>query len=152
GDEIVGFDGFRVGDERALGDRLSARRPGATARLLAFRRDEEVHLDVVLGERPGAWEIVADPSADEGAKRLGPAWLGEEGSVRGAFIVMLVLVACDKSTSAPPPNAQQATKGLPPIGQGPATPPPTAGAPAVPPGHPPVAGHGAAPGPAAGGG
>ncbi len=78
GDEIVGIDGFRVGDERTLGDRLSSRHPGAPARLLVFRRDEEVRLEVVLGERPASWEIVADPSADEEAKRLGHAWLGEE--------------------------------------------------------------------------
>ena len=58
--------------------------------------------------------------------------------MRIAFMFVLVLAACDKSASAPPPNTQQATKGLPPIGQGPAP----AATPATP----------AAPAPAAGGG
>jgi predicted metalloprotease with PDZ domain len=78
GDEIVALDGFRTGDERALGERLASRRPGSAAKLLVFRRDEEVRLEVTLGERPGAWEIVADTDAGDDQKRLGRAWLGEE--------------------------------------------------------------------------
>lgn len=55
--------------------------------------------------------------------------------MRIAFILLMTVAACDKSASAPPPNAQQATKGLPPIGQGPASAPSAASpAPAASPG------------------
>lgn len=80
GDEIVAVDGFRVGDEKALADRLGARRPGAKARLLVFRRDEEKPVDLVLGEKPPSWEIVSAPGAGDAEQRLGRAWLGEESS------------------------------------------------------------------------
>lgn len=50
--------------------------------------------------------------------------------MRIAFILLIAFAAaCDKSASAPPPNTQQATRGLPPIGQGPAS---AAAAPAAP--------------------
>jgi cytochrome c-type biogenesis protein CcmH len=37
-----------------------------------------------------------------------------------SLLVLVQVSACDKQAAAPPPNAQQATKGLPPIGKGPA--------------------------------
>jgi predicted metalloprotease with PDZ domain len=76
GDELVALDGIRTSDERSLSERLVARRPGATAALLVFRRDEERRLEVTLGERPATWEIVADPGVGEAEQALGRGWLG----------------------------------------------------------------------------
>ncbi len=61
--------------------------------------------------------------------------------MRIAFILMVLAAGCDKSAKAPPPNAQQATKGLPPVGQGPAS--PSAPAPAAASAAPPAASSGA---------
>jgi predicted metalloprotease with PDZ domain len=78
GDELIAVDGFRVADEKALAERLQARRPGTAARLLLFRRDDELRVDAVLGEKPPTWELVPDPAAGETEKALGRAWLGAD--------------------------------------------------------------------------
>ena len=51
--------------------------------------------------------------------------------MRTAVMLFICFAACDKSASAPPPNAQQATKGLPPVGPGPASAPAAPSAPAA---------------------
>jgi cytochrome c-type biogenesis protein CcmH len=61
------------------------------------------------------------------------------------LIAIVFLAACDKSASAPPPNAQQAAKGLPPSGPAGAG---STGSPALPPGHPHVSGPASAAAPA----
>jgi cytochrome c-type biogenesis protein CcmH len=55
-------------------------------------------------------------------------------------LALVLLAACEKPAPAPPPNAREAQKGLPPLAGG-AAPQPAAGAlppgrPALPPGHP----------------
>jgi predicted metalloprotease with PDZ domain len=77
GDEIAAVDGLRV-DERSLGERLGARRPGAAARLTVYRRDVELHVEVTLAERPPKWEIVAAEGASDEAQARGRAWLGAD--------------------------------------------------------------------------
>jgi predicted metalloprotease with PDZ domain len=80
GDELVALDGFRV-DERSLGERIGARRPGDRARVTLFRRERLQELDVTLGVKPkDAFEIVASPSASETERALCRAWLGEDAA------------------------------------------------------------------------
>jgi predicted metalloprotease with PDZ domain len=77
GDEIVAVDRFRV-DERRLTDRIGARRPGDRVQVSVFRRDELHEVDVILGDKPRAWEIVVDPQAADAEKARGLEWLGED--------------------------------------------------------------------------
>lgn len=58
--------------------------------------------------------------------------------MRTAYILLICLAACDKSTSAPPPSAQQATKGLPATGEAPAAAPAAMPPGHLPAGHPPI--------------
>ena len=76
GDEIVAVAGFRV-DDKSLGERLAARRPGDEVKVTLFTRDELREVAVVLGEKPTTWEIVADDTAGDAEKNLRSAWLGE---------------------------------------------------------------------------
>jgi predicted metalloprotease with PDZ domain len=79
GDEIVALDGWKVASENALGERLSARKPGDTVRLTLFRRDELREVEVALGEAPrDKFEIVARKDADAGQRVLYEAWMGEK--------------------------------------------------------------------------
>jgi predicted metalloprotease with PDZ domain len=77
GDEILAVNGFRV-DERSLGERMAARRPGDAARVTVFRRDELREVEVVLGDKPPSWEIVRDPDAGDAENALLASWLGED--------------------------------------------------------------------------
>jgi predicted metalloprotease with PDZ domain len=77
-DEIVALDGFRV-DEKSFADRIGARRPGDRVRVTVFRRDELTDVDLVLGEKPPTWEIVPAEAANEAARALQKAWLGDDG-------------------------------------------------------------------------
>ena len=79
GDEIVALDGWKVGGESALGERLAARKPGDAVRLTLFRRDELRELSVTLGEAPrDKFEIVAKKDAGVAERALHEAWLGEK--------------------------------------------------------------------------
>ena len=51
GDELLALDGFRI-DESSMDSRLRDYRPGDTAMLAAFRRDELVQVPITLTERP----------------------------------------------------------------------------------------------------
>ena len=73
----MAVDGWRVADEKALAERLGARRPGEAVRLTLFRRDEETRVEVVLGERPPSWEIVVAEGAGASERSLHEGWLGE---------------------------------------------------------------------------
>jgi len=69
GDELVAEDGFRL-ERGTLWDRLCERGPGGRLRLTAFRRDELVDVEVVLGTLPEdtIWlEPVAEPTAAQRA-------------------------------------------------------------------------------------
>jgi predicted metalloprotease with PDZ domain len=77
GDEIVAVAGWRVSDEKGLKDRIAARRPGEAVAITAFRRDEEQRVEVVLGDKPPAWEIVPADAAGDAERALHEAWLGE---------------------------------------------------------------------------
>ncbi|MHB8605366.1 MAG: M61 family metallopeptidase [Thermoplasmatota archaeon] len=75
-DEVVALDGFRVGEEDALGKRMKERRPGDTLALALFRRDELVALDVELGRPPpDKWKLEENKRAGARAKALRRAWL-----------------------------------------------------------------------------
>jgi predicted metalloprotease with PDZ domain len=76
-DELVAVDGWRVADERQLGERIAARRPGEAVRLTLFRREEETRVEVVLGDKPPAWEVVPAEGAGESERSLYEGWLGE---------------------------------------------------------------------------
>jgi predicted metalloprotease with PDZ domain len=77
GDEIVALDAFRV-DEKSLRERLAGRAPGEAVRVALFRRDELTEIEVTLGARPfDRYELTPDPAADETARALYTAWLGE---------------------------------------------------------------------------
>lgn len=79
GDELLALDGFRVGDERALADRLATRRPGERARFTIFRRDDLFEVEVQLGERPrDKFEIAPVERPTEAQQALHRAWLGED--------------------------------------------------------------------------
>jgi predicted metalloprotease with PDZ domain len=77
GDEIIAVDGFRV-DEKALGERMAARRPGQETRITVFCRDQLTERRVTLGERPAVWEIVPAEGAGEAEQALREGWLGPD--------------------------------------------------------------------------
>ncbi|HXG29345.1 MAG TPA: PDZ domain-containing protein [Nevskiales bacterium] len=75
GDVLVAFDGLRV-EGQELDRLLAASVPGARVRVHAFRRDELMDFEVVLGERPAdTWLLrpCADPDAETLARRR--SWL-----------------------------------------------------------------------------
>jgi predicted metalloprotease with PDZ domain len=76
GDELLALDRFRVDEER-LNARLAERRPGDTITLSLFRRDELLHLPVVLAEAPhNTLAIRQIEVPDEGQRALYEGWIG----------------------------------------------------------------------------
>ncbi|HEY3450967.1 MAG TPA: PDZ domain-containing protein [Myxococcales bacterium] len=77
-DEILALDGLRV-TASTLHERIDERAVGETARLTLFRRDQLLHLDVVLEARPAtACWLEKLPDATPEQKALYEAWLGEK--------------------------------------------------------------------------
>jgi predicted metalloprotease with PDZ domain len=77
GDEVVALENYKV-DEKSLRERLAARVPGEDVSLTVFRREELLDLAVTLGIRPyDRYEIRPRADADETARALYQAWLGE---------------------------------------------------------------------------
>ena len=74
GDVLVAVDGLRV-TSRTLEPRLEKFRPGARARVHAFRRDELIEIDVVLKGRPHDTCYLSLPGNDAAARRRRQAWL-----------------------------------------------------------------------------
>jgi predicted metalloprotease with PDZ domain len=75
-DQVVALDGVRV-NSTTLGERLSEKKPGDTARLTVFRFDELRTLDIKLGSRPaGDYSITADPQPAAGQTRIYQGWVG----------------------------------------------------------------------------
>lgn len=80
GDQVVAFNGWRV-DEALLREHLSQVRPGHTARLTFFRRDQLSELTVTLGRSPRhKIEIIPVEDASPQARAAYQAWLGESWS------------------------------------------------------------------------
>jgi predicted metalloprotease with PDZ domain len=77
GDEIIAVDGFRV-DEKGLGERMAARRPGQQASLTVFCRDQLTERLVTLGEQPSQWEIVPAEGVGDAERALREGWLGPD--------------------------------------------------------------------------
>ncbi len=78
GDEIVAVDGWRV-DEKSLGERMAARRPGDEVRVAVFRRDELHEVEVTAAAKPrDQLEIVVRPDATDAEKALLRGWLGDD--------------------------------------------------------------------------
>lgn len=76
GDELLALEGFRVDEER-LNARLAERRPGDTVTLSLFRRDELLHLPVVLAAAPHNTLAIRQLEApDEAQRRLYEGWIG----------------------------------------------------------------------------
>ncbi len=76
GDELVALDGFRV-DEQRLEERLRQRTAGDTVTLSVFRRDELLHIPVVLGSAPyDSLQITPVPQPSDAQRRLYLGWLG----------------------------------------------------------------------------
>jgi predicted metalloprotease with PDZ domain len=76
GDVLVAVDGLRV-TNRTLERRLEKFRPGARARMHAFRRDELIEVDVVLKARPHDTCYLELMGNDVPARRRRQAWLGK---------------------------------------------------------------------------
>lgn len=53
GDELLALDGYRI-DESSLNDRLRDLQPGDTVTLSLFRRDELVHVPIMVAARPAS--------------------------------------------------------------------------------------------------
>ncbi|MFM2152249.1 MAG: hypothetical protein RL199_684 [Pseudomonadota bacterium] len=80
GDELVAIDDLRAETGSAL-QRLHDRRPGETARLTLFRRDELLTVTVVAGEpRADAWQVREAIGATPEARALGNAWLSPDAT------------------------------------------------------------------------
>lgn len=78
GDEVVAIDGWRA-EEKGLGERISARKPGDLVRLTVFRRDELRDVMVTLGTKPrDQFEIVQRQDASDAEKALLVGWLGDD--------------------------------------------------------------------------
>lgn len=76
GDELLALDGFRV-DEQRLNERLRERVPGDTVTLSVFRRDELLHIPVVLGSAPyDSLQITPVEQPSDAQRRLYLGWLG----------------------------------------------------------------------------
>jgi predicted metalloprotease with PDZ domain len=76
GDTLVAVDGLRVADEKTLKALLSRRGAGAKIRVHAFRRDELLDCELVVGEPPPTEAALdADPRANAQARRLRAGWL-----------------------------------------------------------------------------
>ena len=77
GDVLLALDGVRV-DERGLRTLLARRRPGATVRVHAFRRDELMEFSVRLERSPATdVDLKLDTTAAAATRRLRSGWLGE---------------------------------------------------------------------------
>lgn len=77
GDELVAINGFRAGEER-LAAHLAEHRPGAPIVLSLFRRDELLHVPVVLAAAPyDQVLIVPSEAVTEQQRRIATAWLGD---------------------------------------------------------------------------
>lgn len=76
GDELVAIDGLRVASLADYHRVLGRVAPGERVRVAAFRRDELLELEAVVGEAPRqACRLTLDPAADEAACRRREAWL-----------------------------------------------------------------------------
>ncbi len=77
GDVVIAVDGLRVTPGNL--DKLLLRyAPGDRFELAAFRRDELMHFDVALAQRPPLkTTLVMDPGATAAAIRLRKGWLGQ---------------------------------------------------------------------------
>jgi len=75
GDEIVALDGIRVDEER-LKTRIAERLPGQVVTLSLFRRDDLLHIPLLLGEAPPDTLTIAptENPTDEQKRRL-EEWL-----------------------------------------------------------------------------
>lgn len=75
GDELVALDGYRV-NKAAIGERLVGRRPGETATLTLFRRDELRQVQIALAQRPyNKLELIPLPEATAEQRALYESWL-----------------------------------------------------------------------------
>jgi predicted metalloprotease with PDZ domain len=78
GDEIIALDGVRV-DEARLAARLSERKPGDSATLSLFRRDDLLQVSLTLAPAPpDTLAIVAVDDPTDEQRSLRAAWLGAE--------------------------------------------------------------------------
>jgi predicted metalloprotease with PDZ domain len=76
GDEVLALDGWRV-DHESLQARLTERSVGETVTLSVFRRDQLLHLPILLAPAPPdklVIERVAEPSAKQ--RQIYESWLG----------------------------------------------------------------------------
>ncbi len=78
-DEILAVDGFKVGGESAIKQRLAERAPGAAVELALFRRGRLVLVTVkVAPAPPSRWEISSAEAPTDAQKDRYRAWLGDD--------------------------------------------------------------------------
>jgi predicted metalloprotease with PDZ domain len=76
GDELVAMDGFRVGFEPQLVQRLGEKKPGERVRFTLFRRDELLQVDMeVESGPPDRLQVRVVPSPTEAQRRVLEDWL-----------------------------------------------------------------------------
>lgn len=77
GDELLALNGFRV-DEKLLQSRLNEHAPGDTVTLSLFRRDELLHVTVVLANAPyDTLQIKPIENPTPSQEKLCQAWVGK---------------------------------------------------------------------------
>jgi predicted metalloprotease with PDZ domain len=80
GDQIIAFDGTRVDEER-LKARMAERRPGDTATLSLFRRDDLLHIPLTLtAAPPDTLKILPLPERTPQQLEVYQAWMGMPAS------------------------------------------------------------------------
>lgn len=77
GDELIALEGYKIGDESGLNDRLAEAIPGQRVRLTLFRRDELREVPVPLATAPfDALSIAPAEGATPQQTRFFREWLG----------------------------------------------------------------------------